>query len=243
MPTVTPLPSTPKLARALAAFSCASPSDLTAPPQSAPRTSGASTSVTPAPPRPPRRCGEVGGPGRDRHRLVAAAGWTISRPRRRAGPRAPATAPASKRTSARTRLPSRSRLPGPLAARLSRAACVLPAKPSAAAGWRARPAAARGSGSAAARHRHCRRGGRARPGGAGRGERAHAVAAGRPRECSRGSSAAKYRHGGDSPETRLGRDSERWRESARDHARSEPGRTGMPNLRRRGRRSCYGPLR
>ena len=46
MPTATPLPSIPKLARALSAFSCASPSDLTEPPQSAPREIGVSSSVT-----------------------------------------------------------------------------------------------------------------------------------------------------------------------------------------------------
>ena len=50
MPTVTPLPSSAKLERALAALSCASPSETTEPPQSAPRSSGASTSLTAATP-------------------------------------------------------------------------------------------------------------------------------------------------------------------------------------------------
>ena len=46
MPTVTPLPSTPKAARAPAALSCASPSELTERRRSRRReTSGASTSV------------------------------------------------------------------------------------------------------------------------------------------------------------------------------------------------------
>ena len=64
MPTVTPLPSTPKPARAPAAFSCASPSDLTQPPpQSTPRTSGASASVTAGDPG-DRADGAAGRPAR-----------------------------------------------------------------------------------------------------------------------------------------------------------------------------------
>ena len=73
MPTVTPLPSTAKAERAPAALSWASPSDLTAPPQSAPRTSGASASVTAATPATAPMRGRSAGRSRDGHRPVAAA--------------------------------------------------------------------------------------------------------------------------------------------------------------------------
>src|ERR1700733_4364850 len=122
IPTVTPLPSTPKLARALAAFSCVSPSDLTAPPQSLPRTIGVSTSVTAPTPATSPIAGRSAGGAATVTVWYAPLTWTISAPAARRAPSA-AAAPLSKRTSARTRLPSRRRLPGPLAARPRRAAC------------------------------------------------------------------------------------------------------------------------